>query len=208
MRDHACARPQLAHEPWLDALVERRTEVERDDSGGAEIRREEIALDELDEVGHSRGARAGIRFSDEQWIDFDPDTASPVLLRRGNHDPSVAGTEVVHDVRARDLGCRQHRVHDLRRRRNETDVGHMALRVRDARDGTGRDSERHERYDDEPYFAHGAPFSPIICRSGTTFTRSLTTRSRRHEGLPRRSAAARRRWYCVRIDVDGSAHGA
>ena len=44
VRDDACAGPQLAQQPRLDALVERRTEVERDDSGGAEVRGEEIAL--------------------------------------------------------------------------------------------------------------------------------------------------------------------
>src|SRR6267378_7073384 len=81
VRDDACAGPQLAQQPRLDALVERRTEVERDDSGGAEVRGEEIALDELDEMGYPRGARAGVRFGDDLWIDFDPDTARAVLLR-------------------------------------------------------------------------------------------------------------------------------
>jgi hypothetical protein len=90
VRDHACTGPQLAQQPRLDALVERRTQVNRDDSGGAEIRGEEIALDELDEVRDSRGARAGVRFRDEQWIDVDSNTASAELLRRGNYDPSVA----------------------------------------------------------------------------------------------------------------------
>src|SRR5204862_5822486 len=111
------------------------------DGGGAEVRGEEIALNELDEVGHPRGARAGVRFGDELWIDFDPDAARAVLFRRGNHDTSVAGTEVVDNVGARDPGGREHRVHDLRRRRDETDVGHAGLRVRDARGRAGRDGE-------------------------------------------------------------------
>src|SRR5262245_41278136 len=191
MRDHACAGPQLAHEPRLDALVERRTEVERDDSGGAQIRREEIALDELDEVGHSRGARAGIRFSDELWIDFDPDTPSPVLLRRGNHDPSVPDprsytmsalvTLAAVSIASTTSGG------VATKRTSGTWLCASAMRAMapvETASGTNATTM-------SPILPTVPPFSPIICRSGTTFTRSLTTNvtKTRRPATPKRGSA-------------------
>src|ERR1051326_6081066 len=71
---------------------------------------------------HSGGSRVGASFINTSGIVFDSDSPRSVFARRGDHDTSIAGPEVIEDILASDGGQFEHRIHNLWR---ACDVGRI-----------------------------------------------------------------------------------
>jgi hypothetical protein len=102
--------------------VEIGKQVHRDDRRLREILLEDVAGDDLDASVDACTPRVASRQVGHVLVVFDADRARAELARRGNRNPAVAGTEVVHDVVARDLRGGEHRLDERIRRRNPDDV--------------------------------------------------------------------------------------
>ena len=82
--------------------------------------------------------------STSAMIDFDPDAARAVLLRREHHDPPVSRSQVVDDVVFRDAREPEHRIGERLRRHREVDVRRL-LRWRLHHNPENGQCGQHER---------------------------------------------------------------
>src|SRR5262249_53411134 len=98
VRDDARARLELLEQLRLQLLIERRKQIQRDDSGLADVGREEILVEEFDFVGDAGGTSTGVGLSHAVGIDIDTNPARTVYLRCGDRNAAITRAEVVDDV--------------------------------------------------------------------------------------------------------------
>src|SRR5688572_2182250 len=155
-------RPQLH--------VDVRPQEQRHHRGCREVRLEQVALDELHAVGDVRALRVRVGFGDSLRIDVDPYTPRAEIPCGSDHDPAVAGTEVVDDVAAGDAREFEHRANDFRWRRLVRNVRCPRRRLRPhdrrRRDG-GTERERGAEAPAVHFFAAVLPIFAAVAGSGT-----------------------------------------
>ena len=115
VRDEARARPELGQELGPEAQVDRGQEIHGDDRGIAEIRFEEVLLEEPDLAREPGRGRVVVALGDPDRIDVDAHGLDPEPLGRRDDDAAVTAAEVVEDIPRLDPGQAQHHVDDLRR---------------------------------------------------------------------------------------------
>ena len=89
------------HELRPQLHVDVRPQEQRHHGRRREVGLEQVALDEPHAVGDVRALRVLVGFRDALRIDVDADAARTEVLRRRDHDPAVAGAQVVDDVARR-----------------------------------------------------------------------------------------------------------
>ena len=92
MGDDAGAGLQFPGKLLLDVAQHARQEIQGDDGGLADIRLEEVALDELHAIGDAHLLRVLVGELDELGIDVDAHAALGLVLRNRRRDEAaVAG---------------------------------------------------------------------------------------------------------------------
>lgn len=89
---------------------------------------EKVLRQEGDALGHAGTLRVGAAFADTPRVDVDADRPRAVFLCGGDHDPSIAASQVVHDIVRSDPGELQHLGDHVMRRRLERDIRTAARR--------------------------------------------------------------------------------
>lgn len=127
--DDARAGPELPPQLRAQLQVHFRREKQRDDGCAPEVGFEQVLLQEGDALGAARALGVRPALADAPRIDVHADAARPELPDRGDHDPSVAATQIVEDVFRADLRELQHLGHDAVRRRVVTGVRSAGRRL-------------------------------------------------------------------------------
>ena len=166
--------------------LSRGKQVERHHGGVGDVGVEQVLPDEPDPVRHARRAGVALAFGDPRGIDVDADAARAVAPRRGDHDPPVAGAEVVDDVVLPHAGELQHRRDRSVGRRHERDVERRCglLGVRRKADEEARQSGAapHPHRATTPVQAHQAAArvaagrSPQLSKAARVAARSASVR--------------------------------
>ena len=133
MRDDAGPWPQLTPELGLQFPVHAVRQEERHDGRFGNIRFAEVSFYERDPFLDLSDARRLAGNGDQFRIELDADAPGSIFLCGEDDDPSIARSQVVHDVVARDAGKLEHPIDDRLPGRDEKDVG-SARRL----PGTGR----------------------------------------------------------------------
>lgn len=83
--------------------IHRRREKQRNDGRVAEIGFKQVLVQENDSISDAGALGVRAAFADAPWIDVHANTACAALLRRCNHNPSIAAAQVEYDIGRADL---------------------------------------------------------------------------------------------------------
>src|SRR5262245_12131236 len=104
VRDDACTRPQVVEQARPEFQIERRKQIDRDDSCLTEICLKEIPLKKSDTIGDARLAGILSRLFDQVSINLDANAAGAELLRGGNRNSAVSRSQIQYEVARRHFG--------------------------------------------------------------------------------------------------------
>ena len=124
MAEHAAARREFGPEARAQETVNKREQIERDDAGGLDPRREQILASKPNDVLDAGSARRRFGLGDAVGIDIDAKCCD-AAARSGNDDAPVAAAKVDKMIAGSDLGEIEHALDQRLGRRPERRIEMM-----------------------------------------------------------------------------------